>query len=72
MPQPATSPHLQIVTTTDPDPAQRAAWRWLWARLLAPENSNAPEGATPRASLRDPDDHPDHEEFYAQPHPTTS
>jgi hypothetical protein len=29
------------------DPAQLAAWRWLWQRLLAgnnPENSNAPRG----------------------------
>jgi hypothetical protein len=45
--QPVSSlePDVQIVATPHPDPAQRTAWRRLWALLLEdPIKTNAPSG----------------------------
>jgi hypothetical protein len=39
---------MRIVSEEAP-PAQQLAWRWLWRRLLGPENNSASEGPTPEA-----------------------
>jgi hypothetical protein len=46
-----TPPAVQVTVHDEPaDPVRLAAWHWLWRRLLAPEQDNAPEAATAEAS----------------------
>jgi hypothetical protein len=46
-----TTPHARIGLAADPSPAQLAAWRRLWALLLAddPEHTSAPRPANREA-----------------------
>lgn len=37
-----TEPSVEVVAEPHPTLQQRLAWAWLWRRLLAPENGNAP------------------------------
>lgn len=62
---------VQIITEPTPSPLQIAAWRWLWAKLLAPENSNAPADEA-EASHSDPDGRPNRKELCGQPHSATN
>jgi hypothetical protein len=46
VPEHLRSSRVCIVTSAEPTPAQRAAWKRLWALLLAdgPEHGNGPRG----------------------------
>lgn len=44
-----TPPRVHLVAAPDPTPAQLSSWAWLWTRLLAPADSNAPTAETAEA-----------------------